>query len=186
MEFFPNLEWGWLNGWLLLGLLCLTEGVCFLLFPKAVAKRLFDRSGWSEKQVVFTVIGKLVALVCLTLLIFTPLKLGAPVFFIGAGVTVLGLSGLLAALLNFKDTPLDQPVSRGMYRISRHPQIVTSSVVLLGTCIAIGSWAAFLALGIARFFSHLGILAEEEICLQHYGDAYRAYMQRTPRYLVFF
>ncbi|GEM_PF-3817981 len=115
MEFFPNLEWGWLNGWLLLGLLCLTEGVCFLLFPKAVAKRLFDRSGWSEKQVVFTVIGKLVALVCLTLLIFTPLKLGAPVFFIGAGVTVLGLSSLLAALLNFKDTPLDQPVSRGMY-----------------------------------------------------------------------
>ena len=91
-----------------------------------------------------------------------------------------------AALVDFRNTPLDQPVTRGLYRISRHPQIVMSSVVLLGSCIAIGSWLALLALLAARVFSHLGILAEEEVCLRKYGDEYRAYMERVPRYFVLF
>ena len=76
MELFPDLRLGWLNGWIFLGLLCLVEGTCFLVFPKDVVKRLFDRSGWSQKQVVFTVIGKVCALVTLILIVFTPLKLG--------------------------------------------------------------------------------------------------------------
>jgi len=186
MELFPELKFGLLNGWIFLVLLGLVDGICFLIFPKDVVKRLWDRSGWSQKQVVFTVLGKLCALVCLILIVFTPLKLGTPVFIIGAIVAGLGLLGLLVALLNFKNTPFDQPVSPGLYRISRHPQIVMASVVLLGACIAIGSWTALVALVVARILSHFGIVAEEEICLKQYGDSYRAYMQRVPRYFVFF
>jgi len=186
MELFPELKFGWLNGWIFLGLLCLADGVCFLLFPRDVVKRLFDRSGWSQKQIVFTVIGKVCALVCLLSIVFTPLKLGTPVFIIGAIVAGLGLLGLFVALLNFKNTPFEQPVSQGLYRISRHPQIVMASVVLLGACIAIGSWTAVIALAVARILSHFGIVAEEEICLKQYGDSYRVYMQRVPRYFVFF
>jgi protein-S-isoprenylcysteine O-methyltransferase Ste14 len=186
MELFPDLKFGLLNGWIFLGLLCLTDGICFLVFPKDVVKRLFNRSGWSQKQIVFTVIGKVCALVCLLSIVFTPLKLGTPVFIVGAIVTGLGLLGLLVALLNFKNTPFDQPVSQGLYRISRHPQIVMASVALLGACIAIGSWTAVIALAVARILSHFGIVAEEEICLKHYGDSYQAYMQRVPRYFVFF
>lgn len=33
---------------------------------------------------------------------------------------------------------------------------------------------------------HLGIVAEEEICLKQYGDTYRAYLKHVPRYLLFF
>ncbi len=186
MEFFPDLTFGLLNGWIFLGLLCLTDGICFLVFPKAVVKRLFDRSGWSQKQVVFTVIGKVFALVCLTLIVLTPLKIGHAVFVIGAVMTTLGLIGLVIALFNYRNTPFDQPVARGLYHISRHPQIVMASVALLGACIAIGSWAALIALVVARILSHFGILAEEEVCLKQYGDSYRAYMQRVPRYFVFF
>jgi protein-S-isoprenylcysteine O-methyltransferase Ste14 len=29
-------------------------------------------------------------------------------------------------------------------------------------------------------------VAEEEVCLQSYGEAYRAYMKRVPRYFLFF
>jgi protein-S-isoprenylcysteine O-methyltransferase Ste14 len=32
---------------------------------------------------------------------------------------------------------------------------------------------------------HLGILAEEEVCLRRYGEPYRAYMERVPRYFLF-
>jgi protein-S-isoprenylcysteine O-methyltransferase Ste14 len=186
MEWIPDLRIGWLNGWIPLGLLALTDGILFLVFPKDVVARLFDRSGWTQRQIVFTVIGKLSAVVCLILLIFTPLKIGSPVFNIGVFVVALGLIGLAKALFDFRNTPLGQPVAHGIYNISRHPQIVMSSVVLLGGCIAIGSWSALLMLLAARLFSHFGILAEEEVCLRQYGDAYRVYMRRVPRYFVFF
>jgi protein-S-isoprenylcysteine O-methyltransferase Ste14 len=186
MELMPALRIGWLNGWLPLGALVLTEGILFLVFPKEVVTRLFDRSGWSQRQVVFTVLGKLVALICLVLIVGTPLKIGSAVFVIGMIIVGLGLIGLAKALFDFKNTPLDQPVTRGIYRISRHPQIVMSFVVLLGTCIAIGSWLALSMLVVARILGHLGILAEEEVCLEQYGAAYRAYMERVPRYFVFF
>jgi protein-S-isoprenylcysteine O-methyltransferase Ste14 len=186
MGLMPALSFSWLNGWIFLVLLVLTDGILFLIFPKKVVTRLFDRSGWTPRQVIFTVVGKMCALICLIFITFTPLKLGSSVFVIGAVVTAMGLIGLAKALFDFKTTPVDEPVTRGIYRISRHPQIVMSSVVLLGACIAIGSWTSLLLLIAARAFSHLGILAEEEVCLMQYGDSYRVYMERVPRYFVFF
>ena len=132
------------------------------------------------------VIGKLCALICVFLLIFTPIKLGSPVFYIGAVVVLIGLIGLAVALVNFRNTPPGEPVVRGMYRISRHPQIIMSSFVLLGGCISIGSWSAILALFATRIFSHFGLLAEEEVCKRLYGEAYAAYLEKVPRYFLFF
>jgi protein-S-isoprenylcysteine O-methyltransferase Ste14 len=186
MELVPDLRIGWLNGWLALILLCLTEGILFLVFPKKVVARLFDRSGWSQKQIAFTIAGKLCALVCLVLITLTPLKVGSLVFMIGVILITFGLIGLIKALFDYKNTSLDEPVIRGLYRVSRHPQIVMASVVLLGACIAIGSYPALVMLAVARLLSHLGIVAEEEICLKQYGDAYHAYLKRVPRYFVFF
>ena len=186
MEWMPVLRIGWLNGWIPLALLVLTDGVLFLFFPRQVVARLFDRSGWRRRQVAFAVIGKVCALGCLVLLILTPLKTGSAVFLVGTVVVLLGPIGLAKALFDFRNTPPGEPVERGMYKISRHPQIVASSAVLLGGCIAIGSWAALLLWLAARVLSHFGILGEEEVCLRQYGDAYQAYMDRVPRYLLFF
>jgi protein-S-isoprenylcysteine O-methyltransferase Ste14 len=77
-------------------------------------------------------------------------------------------------------------VARGLYRISRHPQIVMASVALLGGAIAVGSWAVILALAVARVFGHFSIVAEEEVCLEMYGASYQKYMRGVPRYFLFF
>jgi protein-S-isoprenylcysteine O-methyltransferase Ste14 len=186
MELIPALRIGWLNGWLVIILLAFTDIILFLSFPKPVVARLFDRSGWSEQQRAFTIAGKLCALVCLVLITLTPLKIRNMVFIIGATLIVLGLIGLVKALFDFKDTPLDEPVTRGLYRVSRHPQIVMSSVVLLGGCIAISSWVAVAFWAVARLMEHFGIVAEEQVCLKKYGEAYCAYLKHVPRYFVFF
>jgi protein-S-isoprenylcysteine O-methyltransferase Ste14 len=158
----------------------------FLAFPKKVVARLFDRSGWSQQQRGFTIAGKLCALACLALLTLTPLKIRLPIFVIGSLLITLGLIGLVKALFDFNNTPLDEPVTRGLYHVSRHPQIVMSSVVLLGGCIAIGSWVAVAFWAAARLLEHFGVVAEEEVCLKQYGEPYRAYLKRVPRYFVFF
>ena len=55
MKLIPALEIGWLNGWILLAFEFLIQGFLLLIFPKDVVSRLFDRSGWSMKQRVFTI-----------------------------------------------------------------------------------------------------------------------------------
>jgi protein-S-isoprenylcysteine O-methyltransferase Ste14 len=186
MELTPELEIGWLNGWILLAFDFLVQGGLLLIFPKDVVSRLFDRSGWNEKQKVFTIIGKVFSLICLILIILTPLKINSSALIVGLILYVLGLVGLVVAMLNFKDTPLDQPVTRGVYKISRHPQIVALFIIFLGICITIGSWAAILTLMMSKILQHYGILAEEEVCLRRYGQTYRAFMERVPRYFLFF
>jgi protein-S-isoprenylcysteine O-methyltransferase Ste14 len=151
-----------------------------------VVARLFDRSGWSVKQRLFTILGKAFSLACLVLIILTPLKINLSTFVAGLAIYALGIAGLVVAMWNFKDTPADQPVIKGVYRFSRHPQIVSLFFIFLGICLAIGSWAALLALLLSKIFQHFGILAEEEVCLKQYGDAYRVYMQKIPRYFLFF
>ncbi|MBN1935807.1 MAG: isoprenylcysteine carboxylmethyltransferase family protein [Anaerolineae bacterium] len=186
MELFPKLGIGWLNGWILLAFEFLIQGSLLLIFPKDVVSRLFDRSGWSKKQRVFTILGKVFSLACLIWIILTPLKINSPVFIVGLIVYVIGLAGLVVAMLNYKDTLPDQPVTKGIYKISRHPQIVALFVLFLGICVAIGSWPALFALAVSRLLQHFGILAEEEVCLKQYGESYRAYMQQVPRYFLFF
>ena len=186
MVFFPELELGWLNGWMLLAFEFFIQGSLLLVFPKEVVRRLFDRSGWSVKQRAFLILGKVFSLACLILIILTPLKIGSSVFVIGLVLYTVGLASLAVAMWNFKDTPLDEPVTKGLYTISRHPQIVALFVIFCGICLAIGSWIALLMLILSKVFQHFSILAEEEVCLKRYGDPYRQFMQRVPRYFLFF
>ena len=117
--------------------------------------------------------------------ILTPLKTGMPVFALGVAIFALGLAGFIVSLLHYNDTPLDQPVTKGLYKISRNPQVLMVYVAYYGISIAIGSWIALLIQFASQVFSHARILAEEGSCLRQYGDSYRAYMRTVPRYFVF-
>ena len=186
MELFPALQIGWLNGWVLLCVFFSIFGVLLLAFPRDVVRRLYDRSGWSERERVLNAIGKLVNFTWFALVILTPLKIGTTVFAVGVAVFALGLAGFVVALLNYNDTPLDRPVTKGLYKISRHPQVVMLYVAYYGISISIGSWIALFTQVVSQVFTHARILAEEGSCLRQYGDSYRAYMRAVPRYFVFF
>ena len=186
MELLPTLQIGWLNGWLYLCILYPIFGLLLLVFPKEVVRRLYDRSGWSRRQRAFVLIGKLIALVWFPLVIFSPLKIGTPVFVLGTVTFALGLVGFVIALFNYRNTPLDRPVTKGLYRISRNPQASMLLAALGGISIAVGSWLAVCLMAISLVFHHLRVLAEEGSCLRQHGDSYRAYMERVPRYFLFF
>ena len=115
--------------------------------------------------------------------VFLPLESGTMWFYIGFPISIVGLIGFTIVIVNFATTPLDEPITRGLYRYSRHPMYVTQLVMFLGVGIASASWL-FLLLSMAYSIPSL-ILAtpEERFCLEKYGDAYREYMNRTPRYI---
>jgi len=185
MELIPVMEIGWLNGWILICLLYSTYGVLLLFFPREAVARLYDKSGRTKRQKILIYIGSLLAFVYFVLIIFTPLKIGSSVFIPGVLLFAFGLAGFVIALFNFKNAPLDRPVTRGLYRISRHPQQLMFFISFLGICIAIGSMLALFIQIISSLFLHSRILAEEKACLERYGDSYRDYMKRVPRYILF-
>jgi protein-S-isoprenylcysteine O-methyltransferase Ste14 len=188
MDLIPALQVGWLNGWTLVCSLYLIYGAFLMTFPKDVRARLFfyDRSRWSRKQRAFYVIGRASVLVYLVLITFTPLRTGTSVFIPGIILFALGLVGFIIALSDFKNMFPNQPATEGLYSISRHPQALMLFISSVGICIGIGSWLALLILIISKFFGHFRTLAEEQACLEQYGDSYRAYMKRVPRYFLFF
>jgi protein-S-isoprenylcysteine O-methyltransferase Ste14 len=60
---------------------------------------------------------------------------------------------------------------------------VAMFVQFIGTAIAAASWL-FLLLSLMTFFALWAVvIVEERTCLEKYGDAYREYMERTPRWI---
>ncbi len=60
---------------------------------------------------------------------------------------------------------------------------VTLQLIFIGTGIASASWL-FLLLSIILIITHFyNAIPEERECLEAYGNAYREYMNRTPRWV---
>jgi protein-S-isoprenylcysteine O-methyltransferase Ste14 len=186
MELFPALEIGWYNGWTLLVVLYLAYGVLLLVFPKDVVNRLYEynRSSWSRRHRALYVSEKLLLVVYIILVVLSPLKTDSFVFIPGITLFSLGLTGFIIALFNFKNTPLDEPVSTGLYTVSRHPQIVMLFIVGSGIGFAIGSLFVLFIQILSASFGRSRVLMEEQACLERYGDSYRIYMERVPRYVL--
>jgi protein-S-isoprenylcysteine O-methyltransferase Ste14 len=117
--------------------------------------------------------------------IFLPLKLGTAWLYVGLAIFVLGLVMTLITTYNFAATPLEEPVTRGIYRISRHPIYLSGFVLYAGIGIACASWVLLLLAVLWIVFLQIAVPAEERFLLGKYGDAYRKYMNRTPRWIGF-
>ncbi len=157
-----------------------------MLVPTEMRQRLLDRSNFSKEQRILLLISKLFALVNIILFAMTPLSLNSVEFYVGLIIYTLGIMGLVYAISSFVRTPLGQPVTEGLYRISRHPQEVMIAVTLFGICLLIGSGLSVLILVITRTFTHFCMLAEEDACIKRYGESYKEYMKRVPRYFISF
>lgn len=186
LEFFPPLKLTILGGWLFIILIAIVQPVILLVVPKEVRSRLLDRSNFTKKQWFLTGISKSIVLIVQIIIILTPLTIGSFEFLIGLTLFSIGMIGEVIAVINFVTTPLDKPVTRGLYSISRNPQETMLSVAFFGICFAVGSWFLLLFFGLSRIFNHVHIIAQEQACLKDYGDAYHNYMKKTARYFLFF
>jgi protein-S-isoprenylcysteine O-methyltransferase Ste14 len=80
-------------------------------------------------------------------------------------------------------TPLEEVITKGLYRYSRHPIYLAIFIQITGVGIASASWIFLLMVGVYTVLSLLLVEPEEQSCLERYGDSYREYMDRTPRWL---
>jgi len=115
--------------------------------------------------------------------IFLPLKLGTGWFWSGFAVFLIGLVVLTAATLNFATTPLNVPITKGIYHYSRHPMYLASLLIYFSVGIASASWVFLLFFVVQSVFIRIAAVGEERYCLEKYGIVYGEYIDRTPRWL---
>lgn len=185
MSLFPPLRLSWLNGWLLIIVFYASFLVLLKIFPRETVDRLYDDSGWTLEVARPAKIGLPFALAAMILILFSPLKIGQTIFWIGLGLALIGQAGFIYSLHSFNITPLGKPVTDGLYRISRNPQWVTFALVMIGFSLMVGSWTVLALLTVRIVMNHFRILGEERALEEHYGDSYREYKNAVPRYLRF-
>jgi len=182
MSLVPAFEIGLWNAWIFMPYLFLM----IILVGKLKkgedpGKTELDAMSKNEKRIFNS--AWLVFSLALIYSIFLPLKLGTMWFYVGLPITLIGLVTLTIVMVNFATTPWDKPVTKGLYHYSRHPMYITIALFLLGIGIASASWLFLLLSIIFTILNTLRAIYEERFCLEKYGDAYREYMDRTPRWL---
>lgn len=185
MTLFPPLSLGWTNGWIPIALF---YGVFFILlkiFPKETVERLYEDSGWTLDQARPAKIGLPFALAAMVLILFTPLKMNQPIFWIGLVLALIGQTGFIYSLHTFNITPLGEPVTGGFYKISRNPQWVTFAVIMVGFSLMVGSWTVLALLTVRVVMNHFRILGEEAALEMQYRESYLEYKKSVPRYFIF-
>ncbi len=186
MELFPELRFGLYNGWIFFVFYLAVFIVVMSTCSKKVRTRLYDRKGWTKTQITFTVVGKMFSFVNIVMILSARLKMGTDAFMIGVTLYSVGLTGLVVAVINYRDSPLGEPITTGVYKISRNPQMIALYTLFAGMILVIGSWINLIFLGISITCSHFSILGEEKRLTEQYGGSYLEYKRKVPRYFLAF
>ena len=115
--------------------------------------------------------------------IFLPLKLGTIWFYIGIVIYIVSFCIQIIAWQNLATAPVDKPVTKGVYQVSRNPMYIGDILTFISMAIASLSWI-FLLVGIISIITnYFWVISEERECLVKYGDNYRKYMDKIPRWI---
>ncbi len=115
--------------------------------------------------------------------IFLPMKTSTIWFYIGLSIYTLGIITQIVAWQNLATTSVDNPVTKGLYHFSRNPMYVGDFLIYTGITIACLSWIFLVVLILAIFLDRLWAISEERECIKKYGETYREYMEKIPRWI---
>ena len=182
MSLIPEFELGLWNAWIfnLPDLLLFPIGI-IILRRREMQDVSASELSRKEKTLVSIMVVTLFASYVYS--VFLPLKLNTAWFYTGLFIYLLGIIIEIIALPNFATTPIDKPVTKGVYRISRNPMYIGEFLIYIGIGIACASWIFLLIAMVVRIGRNIFVISEERICLEKYGDAYREYIDRTPRWI---
>ena len=174
----PAFEVGIWNAWILAVVLLLPAYI-----PVLILKDFNKKMGQGEHYGKIEIFMNVLVIILMICSIFLPLKLATVWFYIGLFIYLLGLIILAITIVNVASTPLGKPFTKGVYRYSRNPGYISQVIVFVGIGIASASWFYLLLSAILIILTNLLVAIEERITLDKIGDAYRRYMNRTPRWI---
>ena len=182
MSLIPAFKIGLWNTWILTFYLPV-HPLLMVLIVKNVKEKM-GSPVYNRKEKVISIFTNFVLFFGLFIYsIFAPLQLGTAWFYTGLGICILGVVSWTIAMVNISNIPLGEPWIKGLYRYSRHPMALSSYLIFIGAGIASASWIFLLFSIVWINLSAVLLTAEERLCLEMYGTAYREYMNKIPRWI---
>ncbi|MBA7647055.1 hypothetical protein ES703_54824 [subsurface metagenome] len=184
MSFIPAFKIGIWNAWIFI-----TIFLWQMLLMRLINKEAFKKSGHpsdmelDKREKIASIIFTFLTYLSYIYTIFLPLKLATLWFYIGLVIFILGLFILIIATINFSTTSLNQPVTKGIYRYCRHPMYFANFIIFLGTGIASASWIIIIVSIAFLILANIYVASEERFCLKKYGNLYKKYINRTPKWV---
>jgi len=182
MLLIPAFELGLWNAWILV------IPMLIILFSdmRATASRESGKEGdfqltRKEKRIMNAMFLPMV--VSWVYAVFLPLQLGTIWLYSGLIVCLFGMIFTSVAILNFVTSPKDKVITRGLYRFTRNPSYVGMILMHIGLGIACSSWLFLLLTVVMMIMLNAVLPSEERYCLYRFGDDYRNYKNRTPRWI---
>jgi len=115
--------------------------------------------------------------------VFLPLQLGTVWIYSGLILCLFGMIFTSVAILNFATSPKDKVITKGLYRFTRNPTYIGMILMQIGLGISCSSWLYLLLAVVLAILLNANLSAEERYCLYRFGDYYRNYKNRTPRWI---
>ena len=185
MSVIPAFKIGFWNAWIFMLIILLT----IPFFVRIANKRTippqeeeFNKTFSIKNKAIFCS-SKYIIFIAAFYSIFLPLKLGTLWFYVGVPIALFGLTGLIIVMVNWYNSEPTKPIMKGLYRYSRHPMYVTYFLIFLGTSIATASWLFMLFLILFTVGTVTFADFEEKGLLEQFGNDYRTYQSRTPRWI---
>jgi protein-S-isoprenylcysteine O-methyltransferase Ste14 len=160
--------------------------ISWLLFGIIKAKRM-SGPGPSKAGVIAFWIALLVGWV-LTWFVTFSINLA---FWIGVAIIVFGEVVFALGYIAMREHPEKKKavVDWGIYKVSRHSHVLAGIICLLGTIIVGWNPESIIYIFLWVYFvlyvalSHFGVLNEEKLNIERFGQEYVDYMNKTPRYV---
>ncbi len=159
--------------------------ISWLLFGIIRAKRM-SGPGPGKSWVIAFWISLTVGWV---LMWFVPFSINLA-FWIGVGIIVFGEVVFALDYIAMREHPEKKKavVDWGIYKVSRHSHVLAGIICLLGVIVMGWNPASVIYIILWVYFilhvalGHFGILNEEKMNIERFGQEYKDYMKRVPRY----
>jgi protein-S-isoprenylcysteine O-methyltransferase Ste14 len=180
LSLIPAFELGLWNAWILI----LPIIIVSMFGAKTLSKRKSIESSTAPKKAkTATILYFSIELLSYAYSIFLPLKVNTIWLIVCLIIYLPVMCFLILGIMKFASTPTDKLVTKGVYTISRNPSYVSDVLIKMSIGIACLSWL-FLLVAIADFILLNNIIsAEEQFLLENYGNDYKDYLNRTPRWI---
>ena len=182
MSLIPAFELGLWNAWILI----IPIIIISLSDMRATAARESGKGGdfqLTRKEIRLNNAFFIPLVVSWVYAVFLPLQLGTIWLYCGLIICLFGMVFTIAAIYNFATSPKDKVITTGPYRFTRNPTYIGMILMHIGLGIACTSWLYILLTVVMMIMFNALLPVEERFCLYLYGDDYRKYMNRTPRWI---
>ena len=181
-----NFGIGVFYGWIFILLFGAANLILMKIYPKHFTKRLFALPAFTNSQeIIPSIIYALLMNLTMLMTCFLPIRVGA-LSFIGLTIYSSSLFSIIIALRAYARTEPNMPVTKGIYKLSRHPQQVFTCTMLVGIGLMLTNPIIIISGVLQLFLIYPSLLAQERFCVEKYGDDYRKYLSMSPRYFLIF